>query len=422
MSEIENRKTGRVLATATVAAVVGLAAGAGAMLWLRAGMPPIASVSDPAPTKASGPCGGKPAKLYRNPMGTPDTSPVPKKDSMGMDYIPVCEDEGASEGGNVVKVNLDRVQRLGVRSEVVEERALARTVRTFASVQYDERRQAVVAPKFGGWIEKLYVNATGDVVTAGQKLFDVYSPDLNVLQQEFALSRGMQGPAGAADGRLRNLDYPEVELEKLRRGERPARTIAVLSPVAGTVVEKMAVEGMRYQPGETLFRIVDTSTMWVLAEVYEQDLAFVKVGDMAKVTVNTWPDRSFPGRVTFIYPSVGKESRTAKLRIEVANPGGLLRADMAATVEIEAPIAGRWVAVPDSAVIDSGKRQIVLVERGEGRYEPRPVKLGARVPGYVQVLDGLKPGERIVTSATFLIDAESNLRAALGAFTAGDGK
>jgi Cu(I)/Ag(I) efflux system membrane fusion protein len=184
----------------------------------------------------------------------------------------------------------------------------------------------------------------------------------------------------------------------------------------------MAVEGMRYQPGETLFRIVDTSTMWVLAEVYEQDLAFVKVGDMAKVTVNTWPDRSFPGRVTFIYPSVGKESRTAKLRIEVVNPDGLLRADMAATVEIEAPIPGRWVAVPDSAVIDSGQRQIVLVERGEGRYEPRPVKLGARVPGYVQVLDGLKPGERVVTSATFLIDAESNFRAALTTFTAGESK
>jgi membrane fusion protein, copper/silver efflux system len=422
MSETENRKTGRVLATAMVAAVVGLAAGAGAMLWLRGGMPPVASGSDPAPIKASGLCGGKPAKLYRNPMGTPDTSPVPKKDAMGMDYIPVCEDDGTSEAGNVIKVSLDRVQRLGVRSEAVEERALARSVRAFASVQYDERRQAVVAPKFGGWIEKLYVNATGDVVTAGQKLFDVYSPDLNVLQQEFALSRGMQGPAGAADGRLRNLDYPEAELEKLRRGERPPRTISVLSPVAGTVVEKMAVEGMRYQPGETLFRIVDTSTMWVLAEVYEQDLAFVKVGDMAKVTVNTWPDRSFPGRVTFIYPSVGKDSRTAKLRIEVANPDGLLRADMAATVEIETPIPGRWVAVPDSAVIDSGKRQIVLVERGEGRYEPRPMKLGARVPGYVQVLDGLKPGERVVTSATFLIDAESNFRAALTTFTAGESK
>jgi Cu(I)/Ag(I) efflux system membrane fusion protein len=423
MSSESSSRRGVALSLALFALVLGVAAGAGAVLWLwKSGAPATPMNAATAAAPSGGPCNGKPAKLYRNPMGSPDTSPVPKKDSMGMDYIPVCEDTGESQNDAIVKVSLDRVQRLGVRSEAVEERALARTVRAFASVRYDERRQAVVAPKFGGWIEKLYVNATGDAVTAGQKLFDVYSPELNVLQQEFALSRSMQGPAGAADGRLRNLDYPEAELEKLRRGERPPRTISVLSPVAGTVVEKMAVQGMRYQPGETLFRIVDTSTMWVLAEVYEQDLAFVKVGDMAKVTVNTWPDRSFPGRVTFIYPSVGKESRTARLRIEVANPDGLLRADMAATVEIEAPIPGRWVAVPDSAVIDSGKRQIVLIERGEGRYEPRPVKLGARVPGYVQVLEGLKPGERVVTSATFLIDAESNLRAALTTFTAGDAK
>jgi Cu(I)/Ag(I) efflux system membrane fusion protein len=364
-------------------------------------------------------CGGGKVKYYRNPMGAPDTSPVPKKDSMSMDYIPVCEDEAGDTPGTV-KLSLDRVQRLGVRSEAVEERPLARTVRAFASVQFDERRQSVVAPKFGGWIEKLFVNATGDVVSAGQPLFEVYSPEINVLQQEFMLSHGMTGP-GAADGRLRNLDYPPAELDKLRRGEKPSRTIAVPAPAAGTVIEKMAVEGMRYQPGETLLRIVDTRTMWVLAEVYEQDLAFVKAGDMAKVTVNAWPDKPFPGRVTFIYPSVGKESRTAKLRIEVDNPDGLLRADMAAAVDIEAPI-GRALAVPDSAIIDSGRRQIVLVERGEGRYEPRSVKLGARVPGYAQVLDGLKPGERVVTSATFLIDAESNLRAALSTFTAGDGK
>jgi len=425
MSNAPHSKRSHAPAFVLFALLVGMATGAGAVLWMwksggTTGSGPMSSADAAGPS--TGPCNGKPAKLYRNPMGAPDTSPVPKKDSMGMDYIPVCEAPEESQDGTIVKVSLDRVQRLGVRSEVVEERALARTVRAFASVQYDERRQAVVAPKFGGWIEKLYVNATGDVVTAGQKLFDVYSPELNVLQQEFALSRSMQGPGGAADGRLRNLDYPEAELEKLRRGERPARTISVLSPAGGTVVEKMAIEGMRYQPGETLFRIIDTSVMWVLAEVYEQDLGFVKVGDMAKVTVNTWPDRSFPGRVVFIYPGVGKESRTAKLRIEVANPDGLLRADMAATVEIEAAIPGRWVAVPDSAVIDSGKRQIVLLERGEGRYQPIEVKLGARVPGYVQVLDGLKPGERVVTSATFLIDAESNLRAALGAFTAGDSK
>ncbi len=375
------------------------------------------------PALAAEPCPGSKVKFYRNPMGTPDTSPVPKKDSMNMDYIPVCEEE-AGDHPAAVKLSLDRVQRLGVRSEAIEERALSRTVRAFASVQFDERRQTVVAPKFGGWIEKLFVNATGDMVSAGQPLFEVYSPELNVLQQEFAMSRSMSGTS-AGDGRLRNLDYPPAELDKLRRGEKPSRTIIVPAPAAGQVIEKMAIEGMRYQPGETLFRIVDTRTMWVMAEVYEQDLAFVKAGDMARVTVNAWPDKPFPGRVTFIYPSVGKESRTAKLRIEVDNPDGLLRADMAAVVEIEAPI-GRALAVPDSAIIDSGRRQIVLVERrpegGEGRYEPRAVKLGARVPGYAQVLEGLKPGERVVTSATFLIDAESNLRAALGAFTAGDGK
>jgi len=422
MSNVERRGKGRIMAVTVLALLAGLAAGAGAVLWLRGG--PSAAPTDAPAAAASGGgvCNGKPAKLYRNPMGAPDTSPVPKKDSMGMDYIPVCDDAGAPENDATVKVSLDKVQRLGVRSEAVEERVLARTVRAFASVQYDERRQAVIAPKFGGWIEKLHVNATGDTVAEGQKLFDVYSPELNVLQQEFALSRGMQGPAGAADGRLRNLDYPEAEFEKLRRGERPPRTISVLSPVAGTVVEKTAVAGMRYQPGDTLFRIIDTSVMWVLAEVYEQDLGFVKVGDMAKVTINAWPHRPFPGRVTFIYPAVGKDSRTARLRIEVANPNGLLRADMAATAEIEAPIPGRWVAVPDSSIIDSGKRQIVLLERGEGRYQPVQVKLGARASGYVQVLDGLAPGERVVTSATFLIDAESNLRAALAAFTAGETK
>jgi Cu(I)/Ag(I) efflux system membrane fusion protein len=376
----------------------------------------IASGSAGAQTDPA--CGGGKVKYYRNPMGAPDISPVSKKDSMNMAYIAVCEDETGDAAGTV-KISLDKVQRLGVRSEAVEDRILTRIVRAFATVQFDERRQSVVAPKYGGWIEKLYVNATGDVVASGQTLFEVYSPELNVLQQEFVLSRGTQS---GAEGRLRNLDYPESDLEKLRRGERPPRTIAVPAPTAGTVIEKMAVAGMRYQPGETLFRIVDTSAMWVLAEVYEQDLAFVKVGDMAKMVVNAWPDRPFPGRVTFIYPNVGKESRTARLRIEVANPDGLLRADMAATVEIEAPIPGQWVAVPASAVIDSGKRQVVLVERGEGRYEPRPVKLGVRVPGYVQVLEGLKAGERVVTSATFLIDAESNLRAALAAFTAGDTK
>ncbi len=373
-----------------------------------------AHAADPAAA-----CNGK-VKYYRNPMGAPDTSPVPKKDSMGMDYIPVCADE-AAEAPGTVKISLDKVQRLGVRSEEVRERPLSRDVRAFASLQFDERKQYVVAPKFGGWIEKLLVNATGDVVRRGQTLFEVYSPELNVLQQEYLVARGMQGRQGVADNRLRNLDYPQAELDKLRRGEAPPRVIGIPAPVGGTVIEKTAIEGAHFQAGDALFRIVDTSTMWVMAEVYEQDLAFVKVGDTAEITINAWPDRPFTGKVAFIYPDIGAKSRTARLRIEVANPDGRLRADMAATVEIRTPL-GNAVAVPESAVIDSGLRQVVLVERGAGRYEPRRVELGAHAGGYVQVRAGLKPGERVVTSANFLIDAESNLRAALAAFSAGEGK
>jgi Cu(I)/Ag(I) efflux system membrane fusion protein len=378
----------------------------------------ILAIGFGTPTLAADPaCPGSKVKFYRDPMGGPDTSPVPKKDSMNMDYIPVCKGE-AEDSPGTVRISLDKVQRLGVRSEVVAEHALSRAVRAFATLQFDERRQFVVAPKFGGWIEKLHVNATGDVVTVGEKLFDVYSPELNVLQQQWRVA----GRSADATDKLRYLAYPDAALEKLRQGEPPSRTVTIPSPVAGTVVDKIAIEGMRFQPGETLFRVVDTSVMWVMAEVYEQDLAYVKVGDSAKVTVNTWPDQPFDGKVTFIYPTIGKESRTARLRIEVANPDGRLRGDMAATVEIATPLDGSRLAVPESAVIDSGRRQVVLVERGEGRYEPRPVKLGARVPGWVQVTEGLNAGERVVTQATFLIDAESNIRAALEAFGAGEAK
>jgi Cu(I)/Ag(I) efflux system membrane fusion protein len=378
----------------------------------------VVAMIDVSPdARADQACPGSKVKYYRNPMGTLDTSPAPKKDSMNMDYLPVCEDTAGDSPGTVT-VSLDKVQRLGVRSEEVRERQLSRTVRAFATLQFDERRQFVVAPKFSGWIEKLYVNATGDVVTVGQKLFDVYSPELNVLQQQWRLG----GRSADATDKLRYLAYPETALERLRQGDPPSRTVTIPSPVAGTVVDKIAIEGMRFQPGETLFRIVDTSVMWVLAEVSEQDLAYVKVGDTAKVTVNAWPAQPFDGKVAFIYPTISKESRTARLRIEVANPDGTLRAEMAATAEITTPVDGSRIAVPEQAVIDSGRRQVVLVERGEGRYEPRPVKLGAHVPGWLQVLDGVTPGERVVTQATFLIDAESNIRAALAAFGTSESK
>ena len=376
----------------------------------------LALASGGAPAHAANPCPGGKVKFYRDPMGGPATSPVPKKDSMNMEYIPVCEGE-AEDAPGTVRINLDKVQRLGVRSAPVEERDLSRTVRAFATLQFDERKQYVVAPRYSGWIEKLHVNATGDTIERGQPLFEAYSPELAVLQQEWRIA----GRSGYAADKLRNLGYPEAELERLRRGET-LRTVTIRSPASGVVLEKTAVEGMRFGLGDALFRIVDTSTMWVMAEVYEQDLAFVKVGDTARIAVNTWLDQPFEGKVSFIYPGVGRDSRTAKLRIEVANPDGRLRADMAATVEIMTPVAGSRIAIPESALIDSGRRQVVLVERGEGHYEPRPVKVGAHVPGWVQVIDGVKPGERVVTQATFLIDAESNIRAALAAFGAGEAK
>ena len=309
-------------------------------------------------------------------------------------------------------MSLDKVQRLGVRTEEVRQRALSRTVRAFASLQFDERRQFVVAPKFSGWIEKLAVNATGDTVKVGQDLFDVYGPSSTSCSS----NGGSPAATPTPPTNCGIFAFPEAALEKLRRGDPPSRTVMLPSPVAGTVIDKIAIEGMHFQPGDALFRIVDTSNMWAMAEVYEQDVAFVKVGDTARVTVNAWPGEPFDGKVTFIYPSVGKDSRTARLRIEMPNPDGRLRSEMAAAVEIVAPLEGHRIVVPESAVIDSGRRQVVLVERGEGRYEPRPVRLGVRVPGYVEVLDGLQAGQRVVTQATFLIDAESNIRAALAAF------
>jgi Cu(I)/Ag(I) efflux system membrane fusion protein len=187
------------------------------------------------------------------------------------------------------------------------------------------------------------------------------------------------------------------------------------------VVEKKAVEGMRFMPGEPLYTIVDLSQVWLIAEVFEQDLAGVAVGQMATIEVRAFPGRTFSGRVAFIYPTVGGETRTARVRIEIANPGGLLKEQMIASIAIAAPAGRRGViAVQESAVVDSGRRQVVLIERSEGRFEPRPVRLGTRAGGFVEVLDGIREGERVVTSANFLIDAESNLRTALEAFTAGE--
>jgi Cu(I)/Ag(I) efflux system membrane fusion protein len=370
---------------------------------------------------------GGPRKIlyYRNPMGLPDTSPVPKKDWMGMDYIPVYEGD-EQDDGKTVKVSLDKIQRSGVRTEAVEARTIVRPVRAVGTVRYDERRLSVVTMRSEGYVEDLFVNTAGQFVREGEPLFRVYSKEIQLAQIDLTVATGAQsrmtGGLGAqtvegAMQRLRNLAVPESRIQEVRgKGINP-RTLDWPASTTGTVIDKKIINGQRVMPGEELYRIADLSHLWVIADVAEADLSAIKIGTRAKVMVRAYMAQPIEGEVTFVYPELKAETRTARVRIEVPNPDGRLKVDMYADVVFQAGESEPVAAVPASAVIDSGTRQVVLVAKGEGRFEPRPVKLGVRGDGYVEVLEGVSQGEEVVTSATFLIDAESNLKAALQAFT-----
>ena len=370
-----------------------------------------------APPVRAKPDQGKPI-YYRNPMGLPDTSPVPKKDSMGMDYTPVYAADVAGPPGSVT-ISPERVQMLGVRTEIAAMRTMTRAVRAVGTIAVDERRIAVVAPRFEGWIEKLLVSASGDPVRTGQTLFEFYSPDLALAEQDYVLARQMPGNlARGALSRLANLNVPPDEIARLQRTGHASRTAAVVSPMNGVVMEKTAVQGMRFASGDALYRIADLSSVWVLADVFEQDLALVHAGQDTTVALAAYPDTAFNGKVTYVYPTVNPTTRTVKVRVEVANADMLLKPDMYATVGISVPLATAEVlAVPDSAVLDTGKTQVVLVERTQGHFEPRAVTVGRRADGYAEIRGGLVTGDKVVVGANFLIDAESNLRAALQSLT-----
>lgn len=352
---------------------------------------------------------------YRNPMGLPDTSPVPKKDWMGMDYIPVYESD--DETGGAIRVSLDKVQRSGVRTEEARAATVARPVRVPGIAKPDERTLRVVTLRADAFIEKLYVNETGALVKAGEPLFRLYSPDL--LRALVDLRTNSIPGLISAEQKLRILQVPPEVIDRARRGKEVEASFDFPSPASGVVMEKMVVEGAMMKVGEPLYRLADLSSIWVIADLAEQDLAQVKIGDRAKVTFRALPGETFSGAVTFILHELDATTRTAKVRIEIENPDHRIRHEMYADVEIDAGTGdAARVAVPKSAVIDSGNRQVVLVARGEGLFEPRSVKLGRRGDRLIEIREGLKAGEKVVVSANFLIDAESNLRAALSAFTA----
>ncbi|MBK7423870.1 MAG: efflux RND transporter periplasmic adaptor subunit [Propionivibrio sp.] len=418
-------------------AVALVAAGGGYWLGNKGAQAP----GDGSATVSAGEAGKKVRKIlyYRNPMGLPDTSPTPKKDQMGMDYIAVHEGEDEAENLNdpsaarQIRIGTEKIQKLGVRTEHAQLRSLDRTIRVAGRIEPDERKVYAISPKFEGYVERLYVNVTGQPVSKGQALFEVYSPELVSAQREYAIAAqgleslreadsqaqtGMKDLAAASLQRLKNWDISAEQLKALSQSGEARRTLTFRSPVSGIVTEKKALQGMRFMPGEALFQVADLSSVWVVADVFEQDVGLIKIGARAKVRINAYPDKLFEGTVSYVYPTLNAATRTVPVRLELANPGLLLKPAMFAQVEISELRAvsakGTVVTVPISAVIDSGTRQIVLVQLGEGRFEPREVRLGARSDSHVEVIEGVQDGEAVVVAANFLIDAESNLKAALG--------
>jgi Cu(I)/Ag(I) efflux system membrane fusion protein len=397
--------------------VLAVFAASGVGYWLGVQRVPPAPVTPIAAAKPA------PKILYyRNPMGLPDTSPTPKQDEMGMDYVPVYE--GEVESGGAVQLSVEKVQKLGVKTEVAALRELDNTLRVTGRVEVDERRIFTIAPKFEGWVERLLVNTTGQSVAAGQALFEVYSPELVSAQREYALAKQGETALQRADSEAQNgmKQLAAASLARLKNwgvsaDGSNARTVTFRSPVAGIVMDKKAVQGMRFGAGDTLYQIADLSSVWVVAEVAEQDVTHVQLGSPAQVSFAAYPSEVFVGKVNYVYPTLNPATRTVQIRIELANPKGRLKPALFANVALQSASRGKVLTVPNAAVIDSGTRQVVLVQLAQGRFEPRTVKLGQRGNDYVEVLAGIGEGEQIVTAANFLIDAESNLRAALSGMT-----
>jgi len=383
----------------------------------------------PSPGTAASP--GRRVAYYRSPMDPSVRSATPTKDSMGMDFVAVYEDEiqgSAVAGRAVVSLSPERRQVLGLRSEPVRAVSLEREIRTVGRVAADERRLHHIHIKYEAYIEHLHVDYVGKFVRKGQALASLYSPELMATQQEYLLAwrarqqlasssipsvaRGGVDLLEAARRRLLLWDIRAADIARLERTGEVQRTLDLYSPVSGYVTAKMAQHGMRVTPADTLFDIADLSHLWVMADVYESDLPAVAVGMPATLSLSYLPGRTWRGSVTYIAPTVEEKTRTIKLRVEVDNADGALKPEMFADVVLKTAL-GRGLVAPESALLRTGERTLVFVDHGDGRLEPREIQAGAKVAEGVQVSRGLAEGERVVTAANFLLDSESSLKAAL---------
>jgi Cu(I)/Ag(I) efflux system membrane fusion protein len=372
--------------------------------------------------------------FYRNPMNPQDTSPVPKQDSMGMDYVPVYAEAPsgprAPAGMSAVAIDATQQHLIGLKTAIATRAPFATSIRTTGRVAFDETRLVQVQPRFEGFVEKLYASYSGKHVDKGEPLAAIYSPELLATEEELLLARraegtlsasGLPDAADAARARLRLFGISDAEIARIEASGKPVRALPLLSPISGFVIAKNVVQGARVGASDALFELADLSVVWVLADVYEYELPRLALGQKATLTLSYWPDKIWRGRVGFVSPTVDDKTRTIRVRIEVANPRTELKPEMFADVSIAAP-PRRALVVPEDAIIDTGTRKVVFVVLGAGKLAPREVRTGDSANGVVEIRSGLAEGDVVATSANFLLDSESRLASAVSAMgPAGDG-
>lgn len=400
----------------------------------------LVKVAKPMPSSAPAVSSAPQVLFYRSPMDPKQTSPTPRKDEMGMDYVPVYESDVASgkvsvPGLAAVEIDPARQQLIGLKTSAVEQRNIGGTFRTVGRVAVDETRVRHVNVKVPAFVEHIYVDYVGKKVNRGDPLFSIYSPELLSTQEEYLLALKSRddlaklGGSTKSDGtdlvtaarrKLELWDVPTATMDRIESTRTPTKTLTLYSPASGVVTKKDVVEGMKLDAGAMPYEIVDLSLVWVLADVYESELRLVKQGMAANLTLAAFPNREFKGKVVFLDPLLDAETRTVKVRITFPNPTGELRPGMfGEVVLLGSPHQGN--TIPADAVIDTGTEKIAFVAIGEGKFEPRPLKLGPSDGTAVEVLSGVTLGERVVTRANFLVDSESRLRASLASVGAGVG-
>jgi len=372
-------------------------------------------------------------------MNPDNKSDKPGKAPDGMDLVPVYSGEAATEettevaGYAPIKISRDRQQMMGVTVEEAKLMNLEDSIRTVGRVVADETRLHHVHTKFEGFIEELFVDFVGKFVRSGQPLFSIYSPELVATQKEYLLALRAQGQFGPSDSspalagidllgsarqRLSLWDISADQIAELEKTGQPIKALTIYSPVTGFVTAKTALQGMRIMPSDSLYDIIDLSSVWVLADVYEVNLPFVKLGQPAEMTLAYQPGRVWKGFVDYIYPSVDEKTRTIKVRLEFANSGGALKPEMFTNIELKGSL-GKALAVPETAVLSTGERALVFVAKDGGVFEPREVTTGVEIRNFFEIKAGLRPGERVATGANFLLDSESKLKAAIAGIPGG---